>query len=437
MCLALLSISSSPLAQDDGIDPKQLDEIREEITLHNTRSEELEREAEKLANETKGIRNKLVGLAARVQEKETAVSDAEQNMSDLNKQEKVLIDELDRQSEALAETLAALQTIQANPPPALFVHPDDATDAARSAILLSELAPALKEQADQLAAKLNDLATVREALIDQRDTLLLVDDDLARERQRLAKALADREKRYIKISGLAAEEKRRVQGLAAKAKSLEELIAGLRRFAQNAIPRRKPSLPTPSDNVPIPRKSPFETLGEGAPLNNPGLQSTPDRMASAGIARFSQARGRVRLPANGRMLASFGSQIGTGKSKGLTIATRPTAQVVAPFDGEIVFAGPYLGYGQLLIIAVGEGYHLVISGMTRIDGVVGQRLLAGEPIGQMGKRDSTGAKTRVDTSQAKKTIPEAWPELYLEIRKNGEPFDPLPWLAVSDGKAKG
>jgi septal ring factor EnvC (AmiA/AmiB activator) len=101
------------------------------------------------------------------------------------------------------------------------------------------------------------------------------------------------------------------------------------------------------------------------------------------------------------------------------IETRPAAQVIAPFDGRVVFAGDYRRYGQLLIIAHGEGYHSLLAGLGNIDVVVGQWVLAGEPVGRM-----TQADGRV-------------PELYVEIRRNGEAINPQSWLATPDTKVSG
>ena len=106
--------------------------------------------------------------------------------------------------------------------------------------------------------------------------------------------------------------------------------------------------------------------------------------------------------------------------RGYRWQTRGGAQIVAPYDGRIVFAGPFRRYGQLLIIAHGEGYHTLLAGFASIDGVVGQWLLAGEPVGKMGQQES-----------------QRKPELYIELRQNGEPMNPLPWLAATETKVSG
>ena len=98
-----------------------------------------------------------------------------------------------------------------------------------------------------------------------------------------------------------------------------------------------------------------------------------------------------------------------GKAQGIKIDTRANAQVVAPYDGQIVFAGPFKAYGQLLIIEHGEGYYSLLSGLGAIHAGVGQWVLTGEPVGIMNASD--GNK-----------------ELYMEMRRGRQAFNPEPWL---------
>ncbi|HET9149212.1 MAG TPA: peptidoglycan DD-metalloendopeptidase family protein, partial [Alphaproteobacteria bacterium] len=88
---------------------------------------------------------------------------------------------------------------------------------------------------------------------------------------------------------------------------------------------------------------------------------------------------------------------------------------------------PFRDYGQLLIIEHGEGYHLLLAGLGRIDSALGESVLAGEPIGIIG-RDSGGA--------AAKGVGAPF-RLYLELRHNGRPIDPTTWLGLSTDKVSG
>src|SRR3546814_13099052 len=105
--------------------------------------------------------------------------------------------------------------------------------------------------------------------------------------------------------------------------------------------------------------------------------------------------------------------------KCISIRARPVAQVVAPFDGKIAYAGPFRGYGLILIIDHGGRYHTILAGFDRIDAVVGQWVLAGEPVARMGAAAAGN------------------PELYFELRRTGQAINPLPCLATTDEKVRG
>jgi septal ring factor EnvC (AmiA/AmiB activator) len=126
------------------------------------------------------------------------------------------------------------------------------------------------------------------------------------------------------------------------------------------------------------------------------------------------------MPVLGRVIRPYGAKNKLGQaSRGIVVATRSEAQVVAPFDGEVVYAGTFRDYGLLLIMSLGEGYHILLSGMSRLYGAVGQPVLAGEPIAKMGTIDAEG------------------PRLYLELRRRGEPINPLPWMSAAKRKVSG
>jgi septal ring factor EnvC (AmiA/AmiB activator) len=159
-----------------------------------------------------------------------------------------------------------------------------------------------------------------------------------------------------------------------------------------------------------------------AALNDPG------RLAPA-IA-FASARGRLQFPVNGSRIKVFGAPDSVGGTeKGISIASRPAAQVTAPCDGWVVYAAPFRNYGQVLILNGGGGYHVVLAGMDRISVNVGQFVLTGEPVAVMGNGPQ-GTATLASSA--------ARPVLYVEFRKDGTPVDPSPWWAASKGeKARG
>ena len=125
--------------------------------------------------------------------------------------------------------------------------------------------------------------------------------------------------------------------------------------------------------------------------------------------------GSLVRPVAGPLVARFGEVDATGsRAKGILIQTRPGATVLAPYDGQVIYRGPFRSYGEILIIQHGGGYHSVLAGLGRSDAAVGQWVLAGEPVGAMGSPQDGKAR------------------LYVELRRDGHPIDPAPWLGKSD-----
>ena len=132
------------------------------------------------------------------------------------------------------------------------------------------------------------------------------------------------------------------------------------------------------------------------------------------------------MPVNGVKIRDFGASDGVGGTqKGLSIAARPGAQITAPCDGWVVYAGAFRSYGQLLILNAGGGYHVLLAGMERISVDLGQFVLTGEPVAVMGGGSQVSAAVATRSKQ---------PVLYVEFRKDGTPIDPSPWWATNEGE---
>jgi len=94
------------------------------------------------------------------------------------------------------------------------------------------------------------------------------------------------------------------------------------------------------------------------------------------------------------------------------LSSRPASQVIAPYSGRIEFSGPFKNYNNVIILNVGDGYFILMTGLGDIYAQTGQNVVSGEPIGLMPR------------------IPKKT-ELYIEFRKNGAPINPTPWLGTS------
>ncbi|PZO54079.1 MAG: hypothetical protein DCF16_05880 [Alphaproteobacteria bacterium] len=118
-------------------------------------------------------------------------------------------------------------------------------------------------------------------------------------------------------------------------------------------------------------------------------------------------------PTSGRIARAYGVREGQGAAaQGVLLATRASAQVVSPAAGEVAYAGVFRSYGQVLILNLDGGYAVVLTGLHTISARVGDRVSAGQPVGEM-SASATPA-----------------PELYVEVRRNGQAVDPGRWLTA-------
>jgi septal ring factor EnvC (AmiA/AmiB activator) len=142
---------------------------------------------------------------------------------------------------------------------------------------------------------------------------------------------------------------------------------------------------------------------------------------------FAQAKGKLQLPIQGHRVISFGEKTSLGSpSKSIGIRARFGATVLSPCDGLVMYAGEFRMYGQLLIISAGDGYHVLISGLSQIDVQVGQSVLMGEPVGVM--NSATTTKAAQDNRG---------PVLTVEFQKDRRPIDPDPWWSEASRKGQG
>lgn len=436
----LLASLHAPLAAADITDPSKLESLKQEVDTSLERKKELEAEAKAIAADVTKTRRALITSAVKVQKSEAEVSASEARLDELNEAETALLAQLKERRARMSELLGALARLDRNPPPALAVNPNDALGAMRGAILLGDAVPELRAEADLLKRRLDELQALRHSILAERATLAQATASLERDRADLEDLLNTKLARQKKLTADATSEEARADRLSRQATDLTDLISQLENQAQNRQPLSRPSPQA------IPRRP-----AVAAPQSNPtgkddretelALLSPPSEPVALPSSRlFSEAKGLIRLPATGLLVSGFGINDGAGgHTEGMTIATRPGAQVVAPFDGKIVYAGPFRRYGQLLILSVGEGYHLLLAGMATINGQVGQSVLAGEPVGRMEAADGADHQpsSQENAQTRQKTATDGRPSLYIEFRKDSDPIDPRPWLKMSDKKARG
>lgn len=376
-------------------DPSELQKVEQRLKDQAAEEKRLRKEAEEREKEVSALRHRLIETAYSLQEAERKITALEGSITELEAEKTEAKKALKAESENLSDVLAALQSLELSRPPALLVSPEDANKAARAAMLLSDAAPAVEARAARLRAAITRLADLAAALDRDRAAYEATNKELAARQNVLSDLMAQKEKERDVAAGLAAAAQKKTAQLAARATSLRDVVQRLERLAHSVVPRIKP--PAPKDESPIAAAPTPPTVKREAPS------------AYVAAKRFAEARGALRPPVAGRLTGQYGQlRPEGGKFEGMRFTVRDQAIVTAPFEGRVVFARDWQPIGNLIVLDVGGGYHVLLMGVGAILVEESQHITAGEPVARMA---------------------EGGANLDLEIRKNGEPVNPALWLS--------
>ncbi len=170
------------------------------------------------------------------------------------------------------------------------------------------------------------------------------------------------------------------------------------------------------------KRSTYEKTIKELEVSSKKLREMIKRLAKKNIPAsvsgkgFRAMRGHLSWPVNGRVLIPFGKyrdpkfNIPVFKN-GVEIRAKPGDRPKAVSGGRVVYADWFRGYGLLLIINHGSGYHSLYGNLSEIFHRTGDIIRKGEAVGTIGKSRLLNV-----------------PSLYFEIRYKGKPVNPLLWL---------
>ncbi|MDF2366529.1 peptidoglycan DD-metalloendopeptidase family protein [Sneathiella sp.] len=413
-----------PVASWAASPDTDLEKLRQALADAETRQESFSSQLDNLGGEIKVLKQRLVTAGRNLTLLDQDLVDVEERLDQIRQVEDETFQNLSKRNADLAVMLSALVNLSRQPEGTLMGNPSGLVDSLRASSLLQSILPKLKKEADQLSAQLDTLASLRAQYATEREEFTALREKRIAEQDKLDQLLAEKRAAQKEIAAANKTEQQRLQKLAANVRDTETLMQRLEedkarqraaeqaRLQREIAEREKEMQARAAQEAENAKNSANEVV-----LKRPAISP---KLANIGRARhFIEAKGLLPLPVGGRIITKYDESDQAGHEKGIVIETRAQAAVISPFDGQIAFAGPFRHYGLLLIIDHGDGYHTLLSGMGSIDGSVGQLLLAGEPVGQMKKSSKEN------------------PKLYMELRNNGAPIDPVPWLMAENRKVSG
>jgi len=426
----LIVFAEDDLSQEEA--KKKLEETSQGLQSSREQEKGLAKDVQALTEARAKLNAELIEAGRRVQDSEAKLSETETKLSELTEQVDTAKKSITERKGTIVKMLSAMQRIGRTPPPVLVTRRDDALAVVRSAMLLADVFPELKYQADNLTKELEGLEQLENGIRVQRDSEKEEAERLKLERNSLDRLLEQKKKKLQETESELVAARRTAEEQAVEVTELNELIGRLEeRIAKAEIAQYDAELAAEKELRARQQRQALQSPGseklvEIKPDPQKVAFASPDRMKPS--QPFEASKGSLRLPVQGTRVKSFGDADGIGGStKGVSLRTRNEARIVAPTDGWVVYAGKFRSYGQLLILNAGGGYHLLLAGMGRIDVNVGQFVLAGEPIAVM---TSTASAAQGEDRDSR-------PVLYVELRKDGAPIDPGPWWAGASEKVQG
>ena len=393
---AFLLVGSGAAAPQAPLEPNPaqiraaLRDALAEQRIAEARSRHLQAQAAHAVEAADRTSSEAAAVAASIQQAQAGIAAAEARIALVDRERATLRARLGAEQEPLVHLTAALQQFSLRPVAVSILRPGSVKETVYTRAMLANAVPIVRQRTAHLRTQLARSRTLHEEAEQLAGALREETGRLTERQQRLA-GLESRQRLASRdASGDAAREAEHALALAEQARDLDSLVGELDRAGK--LRRELAALPGP---VPRP-SSPAAAQLAAAPPPTAGVAGTAGPPPQPYL-----------LPVAGRTIAGFGALEDGGASSGVTLAPRPGAQVVAPARGRVVFAGPYRGFGEIVIIDHDGGWTSLVTGLARLDVRVGDRLVGGSPLGIAGA---------------------SAPAISLELRRDGKPVNPLQFI---------
>lgn len=342
---------------------KDLDVINRQIKDKKLATEKLENQKKILNKEIKDTQNKLVAVAKDIKKYELQLSLYDKKISSLLQKKALLDSKIKKNNIELVKIISAFESIAQVPKGYLFFSGDKISSIFNSSILLKSLIHSLDESKKLFQKDLEELEKIKNEIITSRESVKVVNNKVKTEKNKISGLINVKKQKQKQLNERQIRTTREMNKLISESKTIEEFL------------KKAEALRLKQNNKSFINK------------------------------KFT---GNKPMPVIGNIKTYFGENRTTGvKSKGIYLSTSPGLQVVAPNDADVVFAGNFYGYKNLLILHTIDNYYIIIGGMDIIVVDEGQNVLAGEPIGETGKED-----------------------FYIEIREKSTPVNPLKYFRI-------
>ncbi len=367
---------------------KALKDAKAQAMLARTLSREMDTRAQRTTAEADRLNARAAALAARIQESEADLRAGQARIAIIDRLISAQSARIASQQGPLVRLVAALQSLSRRPTILALLQPGSLTETVHVRAVFERVLPVIRARTAAMRADLIRSRQLQASAVQTARALRTGKIKLGE--QRLALGRLEQEKRIAArgLSSHATLEAERATAMGERARDIGDLMQQIE--AAGDVRERLASLPGPELRPAAP--------GQSAPPPSPPAETSLAR------ARGGDTPPPYRLPVIGTLVTGMGELSDSGvRTRGIRLATQANAQVIAPARGRIAFAGPYRGFGQIVIIDHGDGWSSLITDLRRLSVEVGETVDQGAPLAIVG-----GA---------------ARPVVTVELRRQGRPVD--------------
>ncbi|MHA1574898.1 MAG: murein hydrolase activator EnvC family protein [Alphaproteobacteria bacterium] len=353
--------SSSIFAQSKTA--KKLATIKNKIKNEKNKQKKLDKEQQKIKTEIKKTQSKTISLAKELQEKESSLFTLKNQFNQLKSQEKTLSVEIEKERKSIISLLVILQKIALEPPSLVLMQKKTyGMNMMNTALLVEGTVEIAQGKIANFTKKKERLKNIKIATKRKSSEAEKVAHKVKSQKIEMDNLLSKKKKTEKTLKNKVTKANKKIKALVKESKNLSQLLKKL------MAKKKKVSGKSPT------------------------------------------AKNKVPAPARGRKVIRFGTKKSGIRAKGLTLKSAPKASVISPYNGRVLFSGPFKKFDNLMIIEHQKHFHSVIAGIKTPFVKEGKSILAGEPIGRLGQNG----------------------KIYIELRYKNKPVNPEKYYIIKN-----
>lgn len=380
----ILSIS----LETGAADPKEeYKKIQRDLNVHKKKLENVQKKEKSVINELQKVQAELTEIEKNLVTQRKRIQNINSRIASVEKDIKVYSSSLEKEQMRLKARLRAIQRQDTTKDVALLIiSGTDILQAVRTIKYLKDISNldyklvlAYKGSLKALAIEQTELKKLNEELKREEKKLVNLEEDIAEKKKERERLLVDVRK---------------------EKKAFEKMIADLQ---DASIRMQKLIQETEKREREIRQKKRTQI--------KPGEKEDP-----SDDSNFISFKGKLPWPVEGTVITQYGSQVDPIFNlpmfrSGINIKTPEAVAIKSVHEGKVVYADEFKGYGRLIIISHGGGYHTLYGNLSKISVRNGSDVKENQVIGESGESKNIGSTG-----------------LYFEIRYKGKPLDPQQWL---------